>query len=122
MIQPRKSGNSSANISIEIISLKRMSTLVKKKGFELFIITVKPEDLKFKVSVQFKDLVEEFKDVFIDELPKELPPKGKVDFQINLKQDQQPPIRPVIRLSKEELNELQKQLHMPLNKGLIRPH
>ena len=63
----------------------------------------------------------EFQDVFLDELPDTLPPKREIDFEINLKKDQPPPVRPVIRLSQDELKELKRQLQVLMSKGLVRP-
>ncbi len=48
-------------------------------------------------------------------------PRRDIDFEINLKSDQPPPVRSVIRLSSEQLTELKKQLRMLLDKGLIKP-
>ncbi len=65
--------------------------------------------------------MKDYSGVFVDELPNELPPRRGLDFEINLKSDQQPPVRPVIQLSHEELKELKRQLQVILNKGLIGP-
>ena len=73
------------------------------------------------VSKPYNDVVDEFSDVFMDELPNELPPMRHVNFSIRLKQDEPPPVKPVIRLSPEELIELKRQLKLLLSKGLIRP-
>ncbi len=73
-----------------------------------------------QVHKDFSDLVEEYDDIFVDELPNELPPQ-RVDFEIDLKNDSPPPVRPVIRLSTTELQELKRQLQTLLDKGLIRP-
>ena len=63
----------------------------------------------------------EFQDVFLDELPDKIPTKRGIDFEINLKKDQPPPVRPVIRLSQDELKELKRQLQVLMSKGLVRP-
>ncbi len=39
--------------------------------------------------------------IFLDELPDELPPMRDVNFEIKLQSDQPPPFRPVIRLGAE---------------------
>ena len=51
----------------------------------------------------FKNLVSEFKDVFVDELPDGVPLRREIEFDIKLKKDQPLPVRPVISLSKDEL-------------------
>lgn len=74
-----------------------------------------------KVTEGFSELVEKFVDVFEEELPNELPPKRNVEFDIKQKSDESAPVRPVIRLSTEELKELKKQLQSLLNKKMLRP-
>ncbi len=63
----------------------------------------------------------DYKDVFLDELPDELPPRRNVEFEINLKSDEPPPVRTEIGLWKDELAELKKQLPSFPTKGLIWP-
>lgn len=74
---------------------------------------------KMKVTDEFRGLVEEFNDVFLEELPDELPLERDLDFETKTKSDQQPSLRPVIRLSQAELQEWKKQLQLLLNKKLI---
>ena len=69
----------------------------------------------------FNEIVKEFKDIFVDELPKALPPRRPIEFEINTKIDHPPPVRPVIRLSEAELKELKRQLKELLSRVLIRP-
>lgn len=120
LIRPRGFVNNHA-VEIKKISLKKMAKLVAKKSCEFYAIRVRPEMDQMKFTSDFKDIVAEFDDVFLDELPDGLPPNRDVEFSINLKSEQPPPVRPVIRLSKEELKELKRQLKMLLDKKLIRP-
>eukprot|EP00171_Calliarthron_tuberculosum_P022005 IDg22005t1 len=94
-------GMSCTNVNIDGISIPKLGTMTMTTSFE--------------------KIVEEYNDVFLEELPNALPPKRDVEFEINLKSDEPPPVRPVIRLSTNELAELKKQLQMYLSKGLIRP-
>lgn len=73
------------------------------------------------VSPHFRSLVSEYQSIFVEELPNQLPPKRDLEFEITLQSDQPPPVRPVIRLSTEEIKELKKQLQSMLDKGFIRP-
>jgi transposase InsO family protein len=66
-------------------------------------------------------LIEEFSDVFPDELPAGLPPKRAVDLKIDLLPDSTPVKRPIYKLSDEELKVLKSQIDELLEKGLIRP-
>jgi hypothetical protein len=65
-------------------------------------------------------LIEEFSDVFPDELPVGLPPKRKVDLKIDLLPDSKPVKRHIYKLSEEELKELKSQIDELLEKGFIR--
>ena len=66
-------------------------------------------------------LVEEYRDVFPDELPRGLPPTRAVDHRIELT-DATPPIhRGLYRMSPAELDELNKQINELLSAGFIQP-
>jgi len=67
------------------------------------------------------DIIEEFADVFRDELPDGLPPRRAVDFRIDIVPGSQPTYRAPYRLSTDEMQELKKQLDELLTKGFIRP-
>ena len=98
-----------------------MKKMVRKRECELFAVRVTPQDGDMQIRKEFTDITEEFKEIFVDELPSQLPPKRDVDFEIKLNSDEPPPVRPVIKLSVDELKELKKQLQTLLQKGLIRP-
>lgn len=98
-----------------------MAQLVRKKKAELFGVRVQAVAQELEVSSAFSDLTKEFSDVFVAELPDKLPPKREVEFEINLKSNEPPPVLSFIRLSSEELLELKKQLQSLLNKGFIKP-
>jgi len=66
-------------------------------------------------------LLEEYRDVFPDELPSGLPPARPYDHSIDLLPGSSPPAKPPYRLSPGETEELRKQLEDLLDKGFIRP-
>ena len=68
-----------------------------------------------------KQVVEEFKDVFPDQLPVGLPPEREVDHKIELLPDAKPFSRPPTRMSVKELQELKNQLNDLTAQGFIRP-
>lgn len=121
ILKPRHYVKSPKPVSIKKISFKKMSSMVKKGHCELFAVRVRSDLKNMNVSEQFTDIVEEFSDIFLDELPDQLPPWRDVNFEFNLRSDHPPPVRPVIRLSPEELKELKKQLQVLLDKGMLRP-
>lgn len=80
-----------------------------------------PQLEKLDPTKDFKDIITEYQDIFREELPEELPPARGMEFEINLKPGESPPVRPVLRLSQRELKELKIQLQKYLDKGLLRP-
>jgi hypothetical protein len=66
-------------------------------------------------------IMEQYGDVFPEDLPKQLPPHRSIDHRIELIPGSTPPSRPVYRMSPVELDELKKQLTELLNHGFIRP-
>jgi len=69
---------------------------------------------------QIKELLEEFKDVFLDELPKGLPPIRGIEHQNDLVPGVSLPNRPAYRCNPEEAKEIQKQVGELLEKGYVR--
>ncbi|KAJ6810578.1 uncharacterized protein M6B38_103615 [Iris pallida] len=68
----------------------------------------------------FPRVVEEFKDVFPEELPG-LPPDRAVEFSIDLIPGAAPIAKKIYPMNKEELAELNKQIKELLSKGFIQP-
>ena len=96
-----------------------------------FAESVGPDDLLFLsfistspstvVAGKFDSIVEEFQDVFPDDLPSGLPPDRGFEFEIDLVPGTKPIIQPVRRLSPAELEELKKQITELTSKGFIAP-
>lgn len=101
---------------MQMISLKRMQRVLYKKQGELFAIQLRSQS---PPTVQ-NDLVEEYADIFWTELPNELPLSREVDFEIHLKSETPPSVRPVIGLSTEEITQLRHTLEKFLQRGCIR--
>jgi hypothetical protein len=68
-----------------------------------------------------KQVLEEFPDVMLEELPEDLPPKIQVDHAIEVIPGVEPPTKAPYRMSHEELKELKVQLEKLLAKGYIKP-
>ena len=66
-------------------------------------------------------LLEEYKDIFPNELPPGLPPERSQEFKINLDKDAVPRKSGIYRLSEIELEELKKQLKTLIQQGFIQP-
>jgi len=69
---------------------------------------------------QIKELLEEFKDVFPNELPRGLPPICGIEHQIDLVPGASLPNRPAYRCNPEEAKEIQRQVGELLEKGYVR--
>lgn len=70
---------------------------------------------------ELQQLLQEFSDVFPDDLPSGRPPAREVDHHIDLIPGKSPPSHPIRRTSPAENDELKKQIEELLEKGFIRP-
>jgi hypothetical protein len=66
------------------------------------------------------DLLQEYEDVFPEEIPPGLPPKRAIEHQIDLVLGVPLPNRPPYRTNPEETKEIQMQVEDLLNKGYVR--
>ncbi|KAI4343331.1 hypothetical protein MLD38_027853 [Melastoma candidum] len=69
---------------------------------------------------QAASILEEFKDVFPEELPVDLPPMRSIQHQIDLVPGASLPNRPAYRCNPEEAKELQRQVDELVDKGSVR--
>ena len=95
---------------------------LKDSTSTFLLIALGPEESSSKkqvLSPEMKSLLEEYCDVFPDELPAGLPPSRSVDHAIELEPGTTPPFKQVYRLSQEELQALKTQLDELLKKGHI---
>ena len=74
-----------------------------------------------KVPPDISRVLEDFKDVFPDDVRAEPPPDRNIDHRIRLVEGATPPARPTYGMSNAELVELQTQLEDLIKKGFIRP-
>ncbi|XP_070019338.1 uncharacterized protein [Nicotiana sylvestris] len=89
------------------------------KGYIYHLVRVHDMEVK-SPTLQSVPIVNEFLDVFPDELPG-LPPEREIDFAIDVLPDTQPISIHPYRIAPAELKELKAQLKDLLNKGFIRP-
>ena len=66
-------------------------------------------------------MLEEYRDVFPDDLPAGLPPERAIDHRIELMPGSSPTSRPTYRMSMTELDELKKQLQELVDHGFVQP-
>ena len=102
---------------------KTITTLKARKlishGAVAFLASV-VEVRRVDTNVSIVPMVNEFLDVFLDELPS-LPPEREVNFGIELKPGRTPISKAPYRMAPAELKELKLQLQELLNQGFIRP-
>ena len=103
------------------------------KGYQAFLVIIrcsKEEELcnaesndtePAEMDPRLRSLLDEFKDVFPEELPRNLPPRQGIEHKIEVLPGSQPPHRAPYRLSADEMEELHRQLTDYLSKGFIRP-
>ena len=96
-----------------------------KKNFQFLSVEEREQQILEKVSPdvrgKLKELVDEFKDVFPDTLPKGRPPKWDIVHEICTEEGAKPPSRPPYRLGPAEQDEMEEQVKDLLAQGFIRP-
>ena len=80
-----------------------------------------PIEVEGERKEQMKTLLGRFTDCFPDHLPARLPPFRDVNHEIDLEPGSSPPSRPAYRMSKPEVEELEKQLEELLQNEFIQP-
>ncbi|KAI3708785.1 hypothetical protein L2E82_38236 [Cichorium intybus] len=105
-------------LRMPVISFAQARSCISKGGMSYlaYVSVAQP----IKVGVANVNVVNEFPDVFPDELPG-LPPDRQVEFTIELIPGATPVSRAPYRLAPSEMVELRKQLEELLDRGFIRP-
>ncbi|XP_077250383.1 uncharacterized protein LOC143889876 [Tasmannia lanceolata] len=108
--------------------VEHLTALQLKKGLKkeepTFVETLKMGEAlvgEILIPPSIKDVIEEFKDVMPEKLPKKLPPRRAVDHKIELEPRSIPPASAPYRMAPPELAELRKQLNELLEAGFFRP-
>jgi hypothetical protein len=108
-----------------LMSGKEILTEVKKKEDPQFIVVRKPRIVLTSTRVddlleEVQELLEEFADIVVDELPHSLPPMRSVSHHIDLIPRASLPNKSVYRLTLQENEEVKRQVQDLLDKGLVR--
>ncbi|MCO5586422.1 hypothetical protein L7F22_040362 [Adiantum nelumboides] len=75
-----------------------------------------------QVDLELSNFLNQFQDVFIDDIPGELPPKrGDDDHMIELIPGSSPPNKPPYRVSQAQQEEIMRQGNELVEKGMVRP-
>jgi hypothetical protein len=108
-----------------LMSLKELLTEVKKKEEPQFIMVGKPKIALTSTRVddlpeEIQQLLEEFVDIVVDELPHSLPPIRSISHHIDLIPGASLPNKVAYRLTPQENEEVKRQVQYLMDKGLIR--
>jgi len=107
--------------------VKMISALQLKKGLardEPTFMAIPVESVETEgefIPEAIQVVLEEYRDVMPDSLPKSLPPRRGIDHEIELLPGAKPPAKNAYRMAPPELAELRKQLDELLKAGFIRP-
>ncbi|GJP56376.1 hypothetical protein CLOM_g15431 [Closterium sp. NIES-68] len=105
-------------------TLARFEKDVKRTDTGFLAIATEVENDGEKTSEtpeKIKELLKEFQDILLDDLPNELPPYRTHQHEIVEEPGSKPTFRAPYRLSPTELTDMKKQIEYLLAKGLIRP-
>jgi hypothetical protein len=111
--------------TVLLMSGKELLTEVKKKEDPQFIVVRKPRIVLTSTRVddlpeEVQELLEEFADIIVDELPRSLPPIRSVSHHIDLIPGASFPNKAAYRLTPQENEEVKRQVQELLDKGLVR--
>jgi hypothetical protein len=108
-----------------LMSGKEILMEVKNKEDPQFFVVRKPRIILTRTRVddfpgEIQELLEEFADIDVDELPHSLPPMRSVSHHIDLIPGANFPNKATYRLALQENEEVKKQVQELLDKGLVR--
>jgi hypothetical protein len=111
--------------TVLLMSGKELITEVKKKKDPQFIVVRKPKIVLTNTKVddlpeEIQELLEEFADIVVDELPHSLPPIRSVSHHIDLIPGASLPNKAAYRLTPQENEKVKRQVQELLDKGLVR--
>jgi gag-polyprotein putative aspartyl protease len=110
---------------VPVLSAMQFKHCLQKDQAFLCFVHKQDESKNHKSQVEVhplaQELLEKYKDVFPDELPRCLPPSRSIDHKIELVPGSAPLSRPTYQLSLSEMDKLKKQLQDLLDHGFIRP-
>lgn len=114
-----------SSVSAKLLSHMQLKKSLRKNA-QLFLVHVKEVDADNDVPAPslppgMQSLLDEYQDVFPDDLPHGLPPIRGVEHKIDITPGSSPPAKGTIPLSPAELDELKKQLTTLTEHGFIRP-
>jgi hypothetical protein len=127
MLLPIKDNDVKLEVSntVLLMSGKELLTEVKKKEDPQFFLVRKQRIVLTSTRVddlpeEIQELLEEFADIVVDELPRSLPPMRSVSHHIDLIPGASLPNKSTYRLMQQENEEVKNKVRELLDKGLVR--
>jgi hypothetical protein len=110
---------------ILLMSGKELLKEVKKEQEMHFVVIRKPRVILTSTSLEYlpeevQELLENFADIVVDELPNSLPPIRSINHHIDLMPGASLPNKEAYILTPQENEEVKRQVQDLLNKGLVR--
>jgi hypothetical protein len=111
--------------TILLMSGKELLTEMEKKEDPQLFVVRKPSIVLTStrvddLPVEIQELLEEFADIIVEELPRSFPPMRRVSHRIDLIPGASLPNKAAYRLTPQENEEVKKQVQDLLDKGLVR--
>ena len=124
--KPNMSGkNKREGENLVMLATKSEMRDVRQNPDQVVVVLVYKDDVIFANDLTclpraVRDLLQDFKDVFPEDIPAGLPPLGGIEHQIDLIPGASLPNRPAYRANPEETKEIQRQVRELLGKGYVR--
>ena len=105
-------------LSSSMMSVMMAGKMLRKSypGYLAYVVEVREDDVR----LEYIQVVREFSDVFLDDLPG-LPLEKEIDFKIELAPGTEPISRAPYRMASTKLKEFKVQMEEMVNKGFVRP-
>ncbi|MCO5554914.1 hypothetical protein L7F22_008452 [Adiantum nelumboides] len=107
--------------TIPLVNDQAFDKVIKGPIFT-FVNKTQANESSMHEDLELSKFLNKFQDVFIDDIPRELPPKrGDDDHAIELILGSSPPNKPPYRVSQAQQEEIMRQINELVEKGMVRP-
>ena len=121
MLQPPPAPQKPPSSTVLLLQHRPFEDTMREEGMVLILLTkVSRTDRFIEVPQAYKQLIQEFSDVFPEDLPDGLPPLRDIQHRIDFMPDAALPNRSHYRMSPTEHEELRRQVEELISKGFLR--